>query len=324
MKRLLCCFLVFLFKIVPIDAQNAPYSPMAVEGAHWFYEEQEAGVPFVHARFSLTIKGDTIFDGKKYKKLYRENFYFDKSNFSFPKPYQIVFKQLQGLIRDDSMQRKVFYIGKTNYGVCAENLPDEYILYDFSNIKINDTLPWCMFKGLGGKTIVKGTETKVLYEKNRFIFDFQVGNYPMAKIGEGIGVLVMGGIFYIHPFEQQRWFTKYCLGTEEQCGLVTVATKEMNKKPTLMHFKVNQDNNFILPYQSINNSLEKYTLTIYDINGKHLQQLQINNLEDIENVDITNSGFYMAVLMQNNVIIGSAKIYLNYFPARATSSTNTH
>lgn len=308
MKQVIILLFMF-FQYSNITAQTVPYSPMAVEGAHWFYfGETSPGLPFYDYGYSLSIKGDSIYKNQKYKKIYQYYFAFDNVKKTFPYPYIIKGGAFYGLIRDDTLQRKVFYIGETFHGGCNDFFPDEFLLHDFSNINVNDTLKTCSFNGFA-KAIITETESKVIYNRNRFIFTYKIPFMNASKIGEGIGFLINGGIFHIFPFEQQLWFKRYCLGTDENCNLVT-ASRDINENKNVLKIR-NRNQIFQVNYKQINHSNIDYKLQLYNLNGQKIKELDLSNLEEIVEVDIEQEGLFFASLVQNGLLLGSTKIVID-------------
>ena len=130
------------------------YQPMAVEGAHWIIGANFESSPWIDDMFSLTIKGDTLINGKNYKKVYKEQFLFDNLRRVFPRPYQIVSNELVAFLRDEIATEKVYCIKIASACSpsmhCPTPLPvhcpidEEFLLFDFS-VQQTDTLDWCNF-----------------------------------------------------------------------------------------------------------------------------------------------------------------------------------
>lgn len=205
-----------------------PYQPMAVEGAHWIVASQRSGGLWLDWKVSLTIRGDTIVNGKKYKKLFDEAFYFD--NVRKVHTNQIVGSNLYALLRDDTLSRKVYciHINPTNETLpCPAN--EEVLLFDFS-VEEGDTLDWCSLNWQNHYPKVDSIrfeafdwtpdiQRKTLYTKLLWSIYGDLGTNTVA-ITEGIGYDIIG------PFLRGSYLLDYCIGTDAQCGIIT-ATKNI-------------------------------------------------------------------------------------------------
>lgn len=144
MKKLLLFILLFILvytgSISKISAQ--PYTPMAVEGAHWIIvlHDEQTVIP-VDGLWEYYCNGDTIINNTDYKIIYKRDLEVTQSGppFTGISPYQ-----LAGFIRDDTTARKVYSIDwVTDF---FDNCPngEEYLLFDFS-LEVGDSTDMCLY-----------------------------------------------------------------------------------------------------------------------------------------------------------------------------------
>lgn len=144
MKHFYAFCLLFLTKIV-FAQDTLPYLPMIVEG-HWWQitcfnclPPDPWGAPTYISEYDF-LKGDSIVNGKIYKKLYHCSMGIGD------------YTRLTALMREDSMERRVYAIYFNGFGgyldfdvqnySCVEN--EEILLYDFS-LQAGDTANFCWY-----------------------------------------------------------------------------------------------------------------------------------------------------------------------------------
>lgn len=135
-KILLLTILVLLLQ--KINGQE--YNPIAVEGAHWIVSFDNINtVEPVDGIWEYYSSGDTLVDSFNYKKIFKRDLVITQNGplFQAEDPYQLF-----GLIRDDTVAKKVYAIQiLENYNTCPLN--EEYLLFDFS-LNIGDTASLCV------------------------------------------------------------------------------------------------------------------------------------------------------------------------------------
>ncbi len=210
---------------LPILCHAQPYQKLVLENAHWTTIAYLDGVTDV---FGYSIQGDTIAGGTPYKKVY----FLDLLPDEFAGPYYIEDKRLFGLIREDTVARKVYAITFEAFG--NENCPveEEFLLYDFSK-GLNDTLDECINTVLEDyPLVIDSVDYADLWgaERRRLMVNRYITNGEALIEGLGYNTgLFLEGIFYPHTL---NWFVSlydYCVGTEEECGLIT-GVQEVKKK----------------------------------------------------------------------------------------------
>lgn len=132
--------LLFLFAVLLLQQANTQeYNPTAVEGAHWIirFDDMDTFQP-VDDLWEYYASGDTTIDGLTYKKIYKRDLVVtqDGPPFEAEAPYLLF-----GLMRDDTVAKKVYAIQFDSVNQCLEN--EEYLLFDFSG-NVNDTLNLCI------------------------------------------------------------------------------------------------------------------------------------------------------------------------------------
>ena len=136
MKRF-CLLLILIAFCFQLSAQE-DYRPFVVEGKSWKYyikattswwDGKEAHWDTEYAYSTLTIKGDTVVNGKEYKKVMHSS---DKAFF-----YEVP-EFIYGIIREED--RKVYM--RFNYPDIYDSNEieyfEEYLIYDF-NLKVGDS-----------------------------------------------------------------------------------------------------------------------------------------------------------------------------------------
>lgn len=137
MKFKLIIGFVFLWLSGSLISQE--YIPMAVEGSQWIIRNDDQYTPpLVDDLWEYYASGDTCIDNECYKKVFRRELVtsYDPPPFLPDGPYELF-----GLIRDDTLERKVYAILIDDYGECSSG--DEFLLYDFS-VEIGDTVSLCL------------------------------------------------------------------------------------------------------------------------------------------------------------------------------------
>ena len=173
MKKNIILLIILILSVQGLMSQN--YIPIAIEGAHWVirYDEIESIQP-VDDLWEYHITGDTIINDLSYKKVLKRDLVVTQNGppFEAEGPYE-----LYGVIRDDSIGRKVYAIKYSTFDECPEN--QEYLLYDFSK-NIGDTLNLCIIPDWNEFVIDDIYSQEVLGFNTRVYFDWD-------EIYEGMG-----------------------------------------------------------------------------------------------------------------------------------------
>ncbi len=298
------------YESTPDTSELYPYQPMAVEGAHWIVASQRSGGLWLDWKVSLTMRGDTIVNGKKYKKLFEEAFYFD--NVRKVHTNQIVGSNLYALLRDDTLSRKVYciHINPTNETLpCPAN--EEVLLFDFS-VEEGDTLDWCSLNWQNHYPTVDsirfeafdwtpGIQRKTLYTKLLWSIYGDLGTNTVA-ITEGIGYDIIG------PFLRGSYLLDYCIGTDAQCGILT-ATKNIPLQDAFNIYP-NPSNAYITIEKADHTFENGSIIYLTDQFGRLILQKYYNNTSQ-ERIDITNlpnGTYFLEVVDQDHVMKYQQKV----------------
>jgi len=272
----LCCITAFtLFVALPpekVTAQNKlPYEPLVVENAHWevgFYStENPPWAPF--QMYQYLISGDSVLNGKHYKKLY----YRDLDDVD---PEFILSEGLYGLMREDTLNRKVYAITYYNAGWCPVN--EEFQLYDF-DIEVGDTTIFLCL--VGDQLLINQIDYEYIFNKERKLFRL---NDPEEYLIEGVGTnygLLEWGYFVKRnePESKGSYYelANFCIGTDEECGYFWVGIKDEIK---FSNFKVYpnpfHDNiihiSLAIPY------FQTVEISFYNLMGSEVYQTSLSNI----------------------------------------------
>jgi hypothetical protein len=200
---------------------------MAVEGAHWIVGKDWLATLWLDEKFSFSIRGDTTVNGQVYKQVWRETFEFEEDTKQFTE--RIISSIPYALMRDDTLQRKVYAIGASAAsGNCPED--QEYLLFDFS-VSEGDTLNWCSLDGLRLDEVmpvtadsIRDTQTSFWDGTRKTIYTlFATTRYNDALLNETINPLVEGfGYLHAGPFLEGNFLIDYCIGNNWDCSLLSI------------------------------------------------------------------------------------------------------
>ncbi len=206
--------LTLSFLPIGISSFAQPYQPVGVENAHWFMYATPDGIISDHHAFA--VRGDTLINSMAYKKLYYQDF--------APAPVFLLEEEyLWGVVRDDSLERKVYVIAFEPY-VYGYQCPigEEQLLFDFSILPGDSTAqclwvedhPWILDSTF--VTNKYGADRKTLFTSHY--------DGIQSEIYEGIGSNngLLGTLTYMITIsEDYYWLIKYCIGSDEDCGIIS-------------------------------------------------------------------------------------------------------
>jgi hypothetical protein len=205
-----------------------PYQPVGVENAHWFMYATPDGV--VLDNHAFVVRGDTLINSMTYKKLYYQDF--------APEPaYLLEEEYLWGVVRDDSLERKVYVIAFEPY-IYGYQCPmgEEQLLFDFS-ILPGDTTAHCLWYE-NHPWILDSTYISYKYGADRRTIYSEEYWWIFGEIYEGIGSRegLLGTLSYgEQPSEDYYWLIKYCIGSDEDCGIISgTADVTFAERPALI------------------------------------------------------------------------------------------
>ncbi|MFN8285214.1 MAG: T9SS type A sorting domain-containing protein [Chitinophagales bacterium] len=208
------------------------YQHFAIEGAHWKQRSTYAPnapdllYPYGETTSWFKLEGDSLVDTLSYKQFYLSAsaiYHFDQtSSVSNNSPWSLL-----GLIREDTLERKVFLRNLIS-GYCGP-LNEDTLLFDFSK-NIHDSVmislsacPGCCLKdSFYIDTIDNAYHTPYTgyVRKTWFINQQADKNFTQFQLYEGIGTSFG---FFDSPgpaFEGGwvSWLQSYCIGPDSICG----------------------------------------------------------------------------------------------------------
>jgi len=200
------------------------YRPMVVEGAHWIVSRDWVDTPWLDDVGSFTIKGDSIFNGITYQKMYYEPFRFNDEDKTYSR--EIISSRLYVFVREDTLEKKVFVVRiHSDWEDCLEN--EEYLHFDYS-LGVGDTINDCSIplEGVGHIPVVDS----IGFVTTSF-FDFPLrAIYTTILRAEGIGgtatkqpTILLEKLGFVHAgfFLEGIKLLEYCVGDYAACNITT-------------------------------------------------------------------------------------------------------
>jgi len=260
-----------------------PYQPMALEGAHWTIALWDNNNPpwAQYDLYQYVIRGDSLYNEILYKKVYYREMN-DSSGI-------IISENLGGLMRDDTINRKVYTI---NFGPlksydCPTN--EEFLLYDFS-LEEGDTANFC--------TIVY-PDWYVIYinyyneygKVRKHIKGSYFDDFLIEGIGSNYGVFEwgMGSKNSIQNSRGWEYFlSDYCLGTDQDCDCKFVGINDEQKNPSFSIYPNPLYRNILYLKSSfpINEEIEVH---FYDLVGKEIFRTNYRNFGTSQSIELPSS-----------------------------------
>jgi hypothetical protein len=229
MKKMVLIFIV-IFLSLQIFSQSE-YLPLVSENKYWVLLEFEesAVAPGALGGYVFAISGDTVVNDITYQKVYKHTLAGNHPCqyppcFEFEIPYQITGTELVSLIREDTMNKKIFNLPAGNGEFCDI---EEHLLFDFS-LTNGDSLNDCAAQAItfGGQYgIIDSITSESIYDKQRrTLYTTGIMTYlglpPIGevKIAEGVGFVTHGLFHYAgNRFEM----VDFCEGSLEECNFAT-------------------------------------------------------------------------------------------------------
>lgn len=273
MKNLIFSAIALLFPFIGITQNSGFYD----NNNKWdyYYDSRATGI---YCASSLAINGDTVLNGKQYRKMY------DKQN------------RIVCCVREDST-RKVFIRVLSNHLLCTLTNPlsgidttQDVLLYNF-NAQIGDTLSAKKYDSnrrdtITIKTIIRDIQTGFFFGRNRKVFFvtrlYGNSNGGSGSIFEGIGTQEMplsplgfpasateGGLF-LTCFNQLTNSSTTCLS----------ATENIENKLKIQ--VLNNPVNTFISIEISENVSELKEVTLSDISGKLIKRITYNSGRNIQ------------------------------------------
>ena len=213
-RKMLLEWGLLLFGSMALQAQEYEYVPLVREGVEWGYFQYNPVHPENNGIIRLQFEGDTLLNGKTYKKLYM----YEGCDFTPDRSTLIDFMREENKI--------VYSKKKREYGtiIYGEDVEGEIVVYDFS-LDVGDSLwvqPYYEYK--------KVTRIDTVKVGNTYRKQFYIQNWTSPIWTEGLGVLENNFMFC--PFcaistcmdcdRRNLTFVKEngeeVYGTDEECG----------------------------------------------------------------------------------------------------------
>lgn len=285
-KRLL---LLFSYLFIGITSFCQPYQPVSIENAHWFIAATSGNAPDCHA---FVVRGDTIINSVLYQKMY----YQDLANtYPLSPPYLLEEEHLWGVVRDDTMQRHVYVMSFESYEY-GYQCPawEEQLLFDFS-LSPGDTTAHCL--SLGGPWIIDSIYTSTLYGADRRTM--YSPEWFGSEIMEGIGTEdgLFGALYQILS-EDTYQLTDYCIGSNEDCGIISTVGDKSDSAPSIKLFPNPVEQTLFL---NISTSLKPDAqVLIFDQYGKLVFQYTYSEAEKGIPIQALPSGVYFLKIQEES------------------------
>lgn len=241
-----CCYPLALF------AQ--PYTPLLEDNRHWVYTAMASETPAVHIThaFALSANGDTLIQGKVYKKIHQKTLRLNFSSTAIAIPMQVLGTRLFALMREDRLARKVYLLPSlTDYAFCQ---PTEHLLYDFS-LREGDTVNTCIRNQIYEPFLAQaslidsirlethfGQQRKTWYTQGVFVNEGLLLN-SSGRLLEGFGYADHGLINFGRQGPLIR-FVSFCEGSYAACGFTSAAT-ELGKPNPIFVLSPNPARDFV-------------------------------------------------------------------------------
>ncbi len=283
-----------------MNSLNSQSQLFLEEDKHWVFlkhQENDAGINILSG-FIVNMQGDTLIDGKVYKKLYSHNLK-GTHNCQFPPcftpnfPYEIEYKILYALVREDPQNGIIYH-----YNQVGSTCMGEYELFNFQQIA-GDTINECVREkfAFGDKdglvdsisnVYAFNAQRKVIHTTGDGVFE----GLPFSselKITEGIGFDLYG--FFAGTQDE---LVEVCFGSLNECNIISSINKVEPKSklkiyPNPVYDRLNIDIEIKIKSASI---LDSYGNIIF-----------MGDIENI-NIDFMQPGIYhLSLILESNEVI---------------------
>ena len=297
-------------------AQFNVYHPFPDSNAGWretiFYTPSTVE----YVEFDYYVNGDTIVNGKKYKKLNTSGGYSFIPN-GPPDSTWYCYDSLYCLLREDTSTRKVY--------VCFPNYTKDTLLYNF-NLHVGDTLRQTYIKRWGDTETVKAIDSVLVGSTYRKQFLIALNNYSnnvvfdslIEGIGSSEGLLEL----MVPPFESGSWmdcFTdstvQFSYGATYPCnifhkchdaGIAAVGKPETSvsvyPNPSSGNYK----------FQITNYAMQKVNIEVFNVLGEKVySKFTVHNSPFTIDLSSNPNGIYLyRITSENGALIGAGKLMI--------------
>lgn len=223
-----------LLLLLAASRLTAQYLPLISENKYWIYAHYDnADESNINSGYLITIGGDTLVGDQLYRTVLRGGLsgshpcppWFQPC-FVFDLPYHLLGLSVIGFIREDTVEKKVYYAPILNPAPCG---PEEQLLLDFS-LEVDDTLNTCAYNAVGGaafeaRGLIDSIQSVFLYGKTRRTlhttgFTTYLGLWITGPImiAEGVGYEKYGPFYYAGNLSL---LVDYCEGTLDECNIIS-------------------------------------------------------------------------------------------------------
>ncbi len=233
--------LIILLGIFCLQTFPQSYDSLVVENAQWKVILDSDDPPWADEMSGWLLRGDTIINNLKYKKLFSR---------TFEEPYSeiIISQNLYGFLREEVENKRVYALESGGAGCDSSNA--EYLLFDFS-YEVGDTSQLCIHTEYLGPVVLSEKYMDFVYGKERNIFYFDGSSVALI---EGIGHehgLMESPIINISGGPDVYLFD-YCRGTDEECNVVYVKVDENpGKNTTSQYIQILQQIKFVFTFTTV-------------------------------------------------------------------------
>jgi len=288
---LLLNFLLIICCIQIATAQD--YKPFPTTNAMW---RESTFSRSGGEEYQYLIIGDSVINGKTYHKLQKSGIGVDGSDPSHI--YEFTFNYYFGCFRNDTLERKVWYI--------LPNNSQEQLLYDF-NLQIGDSLPATSYFGIG---TVANIDTLSLNDGLHKRFEISYGFYDSFYIIEGIGSTL--GLHYLSADERVNLkcfsFKGEKIYPDEIgiCDTVKVTVDDYEKK--LNNFSIYPNPAYTTFQIRGLDHYQHYSISIFNIYGQLVKQEQGLRNDDMIHIDALHKGIYIVNISIRKKVVTKCKL----------------
>jgi hypothetical protein len=289
---------------VSAKAQTSVYHPFPDSNAVWIGQTFNATGFFFRTDWNYYLNGDTVSNGNTYTKLYK-NYHRIQTDQFFSVvlyDYGLVTGEYAGSIRNDTAQRKVFYLLIDNSGEC--------LLYNFG-LQAGDSINTPQYCGMTSAPNAYLYSIDSINLGSNYRKKFNIHNdLPMVFYIEGMGS-DHGLLEGMDRFEQ--WSTLLCFFQNDSlmygsgCTFLSV---EENNSSAVVNFSPNPfHNSCILTISGLH--FVTGTLNIYDIKGRSVRKEEINSSSTLINRNSLAEGMYFYQVINDKGQVASGKFIID-------------
>ena len=299
--------LIFVTIVLASYLKAQEYIPMAVDESRWIIRYDEINTPIpVDMLWEYYANGDTIVNNTSYVKVYKR----DLIPTADAPPYEPNGNyDLYGLIRDDTLSRKVYAILFDDNYFCPENA--EYELFDFS-VEVGDTIEFCSYPDFLPDFVIGSiTDDEYLNYQTRIYSNNQLFDYDYY---EGMGSYF--GLFepMIEPVKSANeksvfhtYLYYYC--RQIPCGLLVSVKDFSYQKESFTVYPIPAARFLHISFTDDQSDGE---IVITNIQGQILIRNSVNKSESTMVIDVANlpTGLYIIGMIQDKRMTIRKKVFI--------------